>query len=412
MNYIYEKISLIGYVVLSFVLLTGCNAPFKPNEIQETIIETVTPIETLPPLDLNLEEPIAIPTTLLEEENTKVATNIPSPTPKSCLNLQSQLPKAFPTEIDMQFAKTATEYPYLYLAVEHHIGIFNITSERTPIFLGFWKLSNLSKTLDIEAKNGIIYVGSDSYLQTLTISQQCLLQTVSSKEIDLQVFNLELENSKLYVGGVFKNKQNRQILIYPNTDLQEEKDLIDLGENSLTWSIFNQNIYFFSKGELFFTDISNINTYQINSVNINLDANLLLISPAIVKRDRLYLLLQEGGGFKLTIVSNIKENIPTITQNPIGYHFGGFDVFDVQDNYIFIGNNGCDIDCASATDIIDINTGQSLVRMGFHPHYPIYKYQEVSKTIIYAFSNNSLLVMDISNLNESQIVGQIPFILD
>src|SRR5690606_8844824 len=187
------------------LLLVGCNmasnengivasSPEAINTARPTATITFTPaIETLPTFMPDSENPIpeeiASATATAAPTVTATPTPIPSLTPTpvpspTALFIECQttspLPdKAFPTQIDMTGShnqRVAISYPYLYLAAEQYIGVFDISAPDKPIFLGFWEFPAWPNISTLQVNSGLIYFTSGSTLVILNLSPECLFE--------------------------------------------------------------------------------------------------------------------------------------------------------------------------------------------------------------------------------------------
>lgn len=444
-GYIYPRFSLSLLLILGCFLLIGCNIASPENQenslnsaqtnhntanAAETAIISLADITTTPTALVIIQETNAPgivaeqtphPPLVVTMTPTPTATWLPSPTSTpepsptaisiECANDQTLPVKVSPPEIDMRRGRIVVNGPHLYLAAQQYIGVFDISNPESPEFLGFWEFPDLSNISDIEARDGLVYVSSDFVLQVLNASAHCQFETISRTEMPLQIYQLELEDERLYAGGVSENDgMNQVVILSSNKSPSQEFDEVNLGEEPATWSVLEETIYSLSGDKLLVTDVSDPNAPFFQTANLDLDSEAVLFSPRRFVKDTLYLLLQGHGGYRLTLVRDLKEKVPTVIQDPIAYFFGPRSVFQVTDGYVFIGSNSCDVSCASVMTIADILDGQRLSQFGLQPHYPIYRYQEIREDLIYAFSNDSLLVIDVSNMAEPEIVTQVSFI--
>jgi hypothetical protein len=179
---------------------------------------------------------------------------------------------------------------------------------------------------------------------------------------------------------------------------------------SAAWSVFNETIYALVGNQLIYIETSDLARLSPQTVPLPLDMEAILFSPSDVVEDSLYLLLQDFGGYKLTIVSDIKSGNPTITQDPLAYFFGTSSIFKVQDNFIFIGNNSCDVDCISSVTIADSSDGHEIFSFGLQIQAPIFNYLKMSESLFYAFSTDALLVLDTTNQKSVNIINEEQFL--
>ncbi|MFZ0545117.1 MAG: hypothetical protein WAM60_06750, partial [Candidatus Promineifilaceae bacterium] len=171
------------------------------------------------------------------------------------------------------------------------------------------------------------------------------------------------------------------------------------------WSVHDEKLYSFDFEKLLVTNLADPTSLHTDQVNINLDPELLSPSPAEFVGDTLYILSERDGLF---IIGDLQEDMPTVQHNPESYIF--IEVFEIQDNYIFLGENSCDVECASILWILDAKDGTELSRLGLYPHYPVWRYLEIRKNIIYALAEDTLLVIDISDISNPMIISEVPLL--
>jgi hypothetical protein len=419
----------------------GCNVDSNENGLVASspeAINTTRPtatitstlaIETLPaftpdsensaPEEIARATATAIPTVTATPTPTPSLTPPPVPLPTAVFiecQATSPLPdKAFPTQLDMTGShnqRVAISYPYLYLAAEQYIGVFDISAPDKPIFLGFWEFPHWPNISTLQVNSGVIYFTTGTTLVTLNLSPECLFETIGTTDLSLQAYQLQIEDNHLYLGGLLPGTERRQISIFSidGPGKLEESSTVDFGDEPARWSVFDGTIY--SLGDTFtLIDVSDPTNPQTRESNLELDPEILRYSPSEFFEDRLYLLWE---GHYLTIISNLQDEAPVVKrdsqQRIIGGDLSNF-VYQVSENYIFLGDSLCDISCRSVVTIFNSENGQELSRYGLpDDHYPIHSYYEISQDIIYAFSDEFLLVMDISDIANPKIIAEVPLI--
>jgi hypothetical protein len=345
-------------------------------------------------------------------------TNTPTPWPTAvtvpCVTANNLPGKVFPTQIDMTRShnqRVAIAYPFLYLAVEQYIGVFDISEPTSPRFWGFWNFPNWPEISTLQVDNGIIYFTSGTTLVMLNASPQCQFETIATMDVPYQVFQLQIENNRLYLGGVLSDIGRRQITVFSidGPGQLEELGMVNLGQQPAVWSVFNEIIY--SLGDNFtLINISDPTNPRTQEGNLTLDPDLLRFSPSQFLADRLYLLWE---GRYVTSISNLQSESPVTTRNPLEQMVMGdlnYFVFQVSENYIFLGGYTCDgISCGSYITFFDSESIEELSGFGFYDNL-VHSYYEVQPYIIYAFTSEYLLVIDISNLDEPRIIAELPLI--
>lgn len=357
---------------------------------------------------------ISSPTAVLLPTTT--STNPPTPTASvvPCKNTERLPSKAFPSEIDMNGShnqRVAISYPFLFLAVEQYIGVFNIANPATPQFLGFWDFPDWPDISALQVYNEVAYFVSGSTLVTVNLSLQCRFEKIATIDIPFKIFRLQIEDDRLFVGGV-SDTNERIITIYSIETPQQMNELgsVYLGNVPFTWSV-TENIIYALGGELILVNVSDPALPQTKSVNLTLDSEQLSYSPSLWKEDRLYLLWE---GDTLTIFSHLQDTSPVMVQNSERQLILGnldYFAFQVSDDYIFLGGYTCEGSCGSYVTIFDSVNGEKLSGLGIPEHQsPIHSYYEIESNIIYAFSDDSLLVIDITNQDEPVIIDEIKLI--
>lgn len=422
------------------LLLMGCNmdsqknglvasSPEALNTTRPTATITFTPaIETLPTLTPDSENPTpeeiahvtatAVPTVTATPTLTPSLTSTPVPSTVAFIACHATGPlpdKAFPTQIDMTGShnqRVAISYPYLYLATDQYIGVFDIAAPDKPIFLGFWEFPDWPNISTLQVNSGVIYFTSGTTLITLKLSPECLFETIGTMDISFQAYQLQIEDNYLYLGGFLPDTEGEQLSIFSidGPGQLEESSTIDFGEEPARWSIFDGIVY--SLGNAFtLIDVSDPINPQTRESNLELDPEILRYSPSEFFEDRLYLLWE---GRYLTVINNLQDETPVVKRDPqqriIGGNLANF-VYQVSENYIFLGDSSCGISCRSVVTVFNSEGGQELFAYGLPDnYYPVHSYYEIRPDIVYAFSDEFLLVIDISDIANPRIVAEVPLI--
>jgi hypothetical protein len=428
----------ISLAVLTTLLLS-CSATIEQNETTvvntstATMQPTFTAVSEVNQADLSVSTtpeqsntpsvtatmtPLASATPSPTLTNTPIPTNTATPWPTAvtvpCVTANNLPGKVFPTQIDMTRShnqRVAIAYPFLYLAVEQYIGVFDISEPASPRFWGFWDFPDWPEISTLQVDNGIIYFTSGTTLVMLNASPQCQFETIATMDVPYQVFQLQIENNRLYLGGVLSDIGRRQVTIFSidGPGQLEELGLVDLGQEPAVWSVFNETIY--SLGDNFtLINVSDPTNLRTQEGSLALDSDILRFSPSQFLADRLYLLWE---GRYVTSISNLQSESPVTTRNPLEQIVMGdltYFVFQVSENYIFLGGYACDgISCGSYITFFDSKSAEKLSGFGFYDNL-VHSYYEVQPNIIYAFTSEYLLVIDLSNLEEPKIIAELPLI--
>ena len=373
----------------------AANTPVSAIEISETPFTTATPIPSA-----------TVPPTLTSPPTPSLTELAPA-----CEESDALPDKALPRNVDIASSHIVVDYPYMYLAAEQYIGVFDISDPVYPQFLGFWEFPDLSKIVSLKVHNGIAYVVSDSTVHMMNLSTQCRFTPIATIELSSTPWGIHIEGDRLYLGeysGEGEEDQSQVNIFSIAVPSQPTKlGVVDLGQNALLWSVSEGSIYSLKDDKLFVSDVSNPQIVHTEPLNVVPDSGILSRSlGGKLTNGSLYVFSNADG---LLIISDLQEESPIVKHNPRVYP--QVHIFQVQEDYVFLGDNSCDgIDCGSVAYIMDAETGEELSYFGLSPHYPVFKYQEIQDDLIYAFTPNTMLVIDISNLANPVIIGQIPLI--
>jgi hypothetical protein len=223
-----------------------------------------------------------------------------------------------------------------------------------------------------------------------------------------QIAHVETEDSRVYIGGYSEDQSQLQIAILSTEEPTEPRELGTVNLEPAIWSAHDRIIYSLGVDKLFITNTANPKMPDTQLANTFTDPAILSSCYARLVNDKLYLLSDTHG---LVIVTNLSDALPIMNQNPEPYILVG--IFKPQVNYVILGYVGCEgneTDCSSSAHILDANDGEEILTMSFHPHGDIYNYQEVEEEIIYGFSNEELLIADISNSEQPQIINSVSLV--
>jgi hypothetical protein len=228
-------------------------------------------------------------------------------------------------------------------------------------------------------------------------------------DLPIQISRLQVEGDRLYVGGYSADDGPLHVNILSIVLPSQPETLSTIELERAVWSVHNEKLYSHVLGDvekILVTDLAEPANPRTKPVNINVEPEILTRSLPRFVKDTLYLLSDRGEVF---IVNDLQAEIPAVRVIPEQYPF--IEVFQVRDDYIFLGSNWCDVECTSSLWVLDAVNGTELSRLGLHPHYPVWRYLEITENIIYAFTNDTLLVIDISDTANPMIIGEVPLLI-
>lgn len=426
---LYAFFGLLAGVMILHGCTTGASTPTSVSEVatipispvmtaesMESHTSTATLRPTLPPTATSL--PTRVPALTATPNPTLTVTSSPIPSPTvtiiACVDDAPRLEKRFPssTELQMQNNRTFFDGNFVYLATQNYLGLVDTTIPAQPKFYGFWQLPQPEQATDVLAYNGVLYVSSGSTVQLLSLNPECRLSPIAQLELPFKVTRMEVEDDRLYVGGINDQLNTVQLTIFAiQSPVQlEQSGLLDLGEETARWSVQKNKVFLLSGGELSAIDVSDPATPVYRPIDVTLDAKLNVREPHEMVDNSFYNFSPREG---LNVVRQLDQVPPQVQATPKEYSLDSvtravIDFMQIDRDYIFLGSNWCDIDCASIVNIISRESLEPLTVMGLQPHYPVHSYVEITKELVYAFSDDSVLVIDISDLKHPQIIWKVP----
>lgn len=391
-------------------------SPVMIAESVEGQTSTATLRPTLPPTATSLPTRIPALTAMPNPTPTVTSSPIPSPTVTiiACVDDAPRLEKRFPdsTDLQMQNGRTFFDGDFVYLATQNYIGLVDATVPAQPRFYGFWQLPQPEQATDVLAHDGMLYVSSGSTIQVLNLNSECRLSLITQLELPFKVTRMEVEDDRLYVGGINDQLNTEQLAIFAiQSPVQlEQLGLLDFGEEPVRWSVEQNDVFLLSGGELSTIDVSDPATPVYRPIDVTLDAELIVRQPREMVDNAFYYFSSREG---MNVVRQLDQIPPRVQTTPREYALDSvtraiIDFMQIDRDYIFLGSNWCDVDCASIVDIISRENLEPLTGMGLQPHYPVHSYVEITKELVYAFSDGSVLVIDISDLKHPQIIWEVP----
>ena len=284
-----------------------------------------------------------------------------------------------------------------------------------PKFYGFWQLPWPGQATDVLAHNGVLYVSSGPIVQLLNLNPACRFTPVTQLELPFDATRMEIEDDRLYVGGINKqlNTEQLAIFVFRSPVQLEQVKLLDLGAEPVRWSVMQNEVFVLSGVELGAIEVSDPAIPVSRPINVMMDTEFLVRQPREMVDDEFYYYSSREG---LNIVRDLGQILPRLQTTPEEYALDNvtravIDSMQIDQNYIFLGSNWCDVDCGSIINIVNRENFEPIAVLGLQPHYPIHHYAEITDEVIYAFSDNQLLVIDISTPNNPNVIQAIPLII-
>ena len=408
-----------GTSILTATSVATATSPVVDDEQFQHQTPTVTLQPTLPTTATSLPASTLAPTSMPSPTLTATASPASSPTVTTiaCVNSAPELEKRFPGAADLKMPNSRTFFDgdFVYLATQNYVGIIDTSTPARPKLYGFWQLPRSEPATDVLAYNGILYVASGSTVQVLNLNPTCRLSPIAQLELPFNVTQVEVEDGRLYVGGINDQINMEQLAIFAiqSPGRLEQLGLVNFGEEPVRWSVQQNEVFLLSGTTLSAIDISDPAAPVYRQVDITLDSERLVRQPREMVDNEFYYFSSSEG---VNVIRELGQIAPHIQVTPKEYAMESVtramtESMQIGRDYIFLGINSCDVQCTSTFTIVSRESLEPLARVGLHPHYPSHAYVEITNEVIYAFSDDQLLVIDISDLEHPNIVRTVPLTL-
>lgn len=421
----YYFLGLLVSAVISYGCTAGASIPTAMPEVTTTLpavndgqAEGQTLLATLPPTlsptatSLPIRTPV--PTATATASSTMTPTLAPTATAIACIDGAPKLEKRFPgpSDLQMQNSRTFFDGDFVYLATQNYLGLVDTTIPARPRFYGFWQLPQPEQATDVLAHNGVLYVSSGSTVQVLNLNPECRLNPVTQLEAPFNITRMEVEDDRLYVGGINDQLGTEQLAIFAiQSPVQlEQLGLLDFGEEPVRWSVQRNEVFLLSGVALSAIDVSNPAAPVSRPIDVMMDTEFLVRQSREMIDNAFYYFSPREGQH---VVRGLDQIPPYVQTTPKEYALDSvtravIDFIQIDRDYIFLGSNWCDAGCVSVVNIINRESLEPLIVLGLHPHYPVHTYVEITKKMVYAFSDDQLLAIDISDPKHPEIVQTVP----
>lgn len=288
----------------------------------------------------------------------------------------------------------------MYMGIKQYIRVFDVSNPATPSLLSVWELPAESDISGIRAHNGIGYIASGAALYLVNLASICQPDLFFTVEKPFEISQLEKEEDRLYVGGYERNESGiivsgLFITVFSVRGPTQPQELTTINlEEPAIWSVNNQKLYFETGSGLYFLNAERPLS-ETQPINIGLDPEIIAASTPRLIGDRLYLHSWSDG---VVIIKHLGSSTPVIEHRRYAYPLSSF--FEVHKDYIIVGyGKMCDEpECSSTAYVLSVENGRELSEISFKPYGEVYRYYQIQKDLIYAFSIDSLFIIDLTNL--------------
>lgn len=341
-------------------------------------------------------------------------TSAPAPLPCSPDNERWRIDveQRLPPDVPLSSARLAFDAPQsLYMAIGNWVGSIEMRQPLTlddpyNIFpLRVVEIQELSAIMDIEVQSESAFLVGDSQLVVAHTDFYCYLLPITIVDFPFAVQDLELEGDRIYVSGVADGRLHIEIL---ERDWQMNIERLGtLTFDPAEWSVVEEEILTLDHDDLTLsvTDVSVPESPVSRAISLALDPQWRIMSMPQLVDDSLSLVVWERG---LLSVTGLLAPEPELTWRELDSYYI-LDSHQAVDNTLFVGGNFCDMgNCLSLVFMTTRDPEAPLVEINLYPHHPVYTFYPIREDVVFAFSDYSLIVIDLTAPEGQEIVRTYP----
>jgi hypothetical protein len=326
--------------------------------------------------------------------------------------LRFDVEQRLPDELPLPPTRFAFDSPEtLFMTVENWIGEIQMQQPFTlgnpinilPIY--FVQLPELPTIADIEVQSATAFIGGGSQLLIAHTDSACYLVPIATADFSFDVRDVELEGDRIYVGGLAGEQLHIAILDRPA--LPEIVTLGVLTFEPAQWSVVGDELLTLNLDELTLaaTNIAEPGLGQTREIPLDLDPEWRLMGTPELVDDNFSVLVWDMG---LLSITGLLGPEPALNWHMFSYYMPIY-FLSARGEHLFVGINFADAGYyGSSVYIATLDPEDALVQINLYPHYPVGEYYPIRDDVVFAFSNTSLIVLDLSAPEGRELVRTYP----
>ena len=405
-------VACAGQAELAAVVTATVTQPAASPEVAPPTVAAPTTAPTFTAIPTAIDTATPIPTAILTPSltPTAMATPFPCPTPRFMLHLFDRAGQ-LPLDVSMERARFADDGELL-IAVENSVGLvirsepFDVADPRAINVAGFVEFPDLPTINDIAARDNFVFLAAGSQLVVANAAHACWLTPLATTEFPFPVQDIELEGNHLYVGGIADDQLHLEVLNLDALPTIERLDSLTLPP--AIWSVVGEQILTYDRQSevVTVTDVSNGGAAQTRDVSLPLDSAWRFFGPPQLVDDTLSVLVIDQG---LGSITGLLAPEQTVLWREVPTEEYAIEGHTAQADRIFIFSNWGDAGSNTSTVWTGIRDEQDPLReISLYPHFPVHHYYAISDDIVFAFSDYSLIVLDLTAPAGQEIVRTYP----
>ena len=386
-------------------------AAVAPTPVATSTAATPLPDETDPERGLSATRTPARPTAL---PPTPQLTPVPCPTraENEYVGMVWERSGALPLDVSLANAHYSFLPPHdFFIGVQNWIGIIRLaepalvtTDPFSILTYGFEEVSGLPPVTDIEAQaDGLLYLTGGSRLTVIHADDPCYLVPLATADFPFPAHDVEVEGKRIYVGG--SDGQQLHITVLDRTALPDITQLATLIFPPGIWSVVGEQLLTYDQAAVVtISDLANLSAVSTRQVAVPIEPEPNKIGPPQLFGDAFSLLVWGEG---LLTMSGLLDDEPVVTWRELDNYFH-LDFPMLQENHAFVVYNWCDVGCTSGVYIADRDPEGEFKFFSLYPHHPVFHYHAIQDDVVLAFSDYSLIVLDVTAPEGQEIVRTYP----
>ena len=300
----------------------------------------------------------------------------------------------------------------LFIAIENWVGQIAL---RDPVgvknkydieVVGFVETPRLSTISDIAVRDDVAYLVGDSQLVIMTAAYDCYWFPITTATLPFAPQDVELEGDRLYVGGI----SDGELLIeaFNLAALPAVESLGSLALPPALWSVVGDQLltYDEQRATVTVTDVADLGAVTTRDVPLPLDPAWQLIGRPQLVDDTLSLVVIDKG---VGSIAGLLEPEPTLAWHELPPYYSPGGSHTAQANTLFVVFTWADADRYNSSVWVSMRDKPGpLKEIPLYPHYPVHHYYAISDDIVLAFSDYSLIVLDLTAPEGQVIVRTYP----
>ena len=300
----------------------------------------------------------------------------------------------------------------LFIAIENWVGLIdlqdllNVEAKQDIDVVGFVKTPQLPIIRDIAVRDDVAYVVGGYQLVIMTAAFDCYWFPITSTTLSFAPQNIELEGERLYVGGIADGEL--QIEAFNLAALPVVESLGSFALPPAIWSVVGDQLLTYNeqRATVTVTDVTDLEAVTTRDVPLPLDPAWQLIGRPQLVADALSLVVIDKG---LVSITGLLMPEPTVVWHELPTYYSPIGSHTAQATTLFVAFSWADANRYNSSVWVSTRDEQVPLReISLYPHFPVFHFYAIRDDLVFAFSDYSLIVIDLTAPVGQEIVRTYP----